>query len=179
LAKLKQQADANEHLKTVIQHVIALKAKELTDALLGSASFDIALLIGEEVEKSGFFDSDTTFKRMCDISLVAPICRLVRRSARTVPVIAQDFDDFAEAVRSNDAAKLQQHSQKSGVQMDELKTNCGKMLGKKLNALKPIELIWSYVSADLLDVQQVEARMEQDTELASYNSLYNLCNLVK
>ena len=179
LIKLRDQADANERLQIVVENVIALKAAELTEALLDSASDDVAVYIGEEdEEKMDMFDFDTKHKRLCETTLVEPICKLVRRSSQKVSVVAQDFDDYAALVSAKDEAKLKQYSDNSGVSRDQLVENCGKLKAKKMRAFKPVELIWSYVSAGFIDGQQVQQRMQTDSELASYNSLYNLCQLV-
>lgn len=179
LVRLKELADANERLGSVVHELLTHRIRELADALLRSASVDVDFYIGERAAKKDMFDLGITYKRVCDTSLIEPICKLVQSSPHKVSVVAKDIDDFAEMIRSQDTSELEQHVEASGVSMDVLRENCAKMMSRKIHVFKPIEMIRSYVAAGFLDSHQVEEHMRTDIELASYNSLFDLCNLVQ
>lgn len=176
LVQIQRRMDSDEAFRTVAQHLFQLRVKELSETLMRAASDDVSVYLGEVREQKDAFDFDVVSKRLCETSQVEPICKLVRRSSQHVTVVASDFDEFAQLVRANDVAKLNSYAEASGVPMEQLKKNCQTMLKRRV--FKPIEMIRNYVSSGFIGKQQVAEHMKEDTDLASYSSLYELCQLV-
>jgi hypothetical protein len=178
LNELREESESDEALHSVMNHLIQSEGEELAKALLASATDSVETLFGEPDDESrGLFDfyAGTRLKKLCAISLVEPVCRLVRRSPVTVQVIAADFDDFTEMLKGNDQNRMERYASASGVTIDQVRQDCRRMLSGRLRVFKPFELMERYQSAGFLTHEQIEARMDEDSDLSSYRSLYNLC----
>lgn len=167
--------EANESLKLLFGHLFRQTTEQLSSKLLSEAAKDMEILLGEQEQKSGWFDFETRYKRACSLSQLKPICKLVRRdSHEEVTAVGADLIDFGKLVQSGDEATIRSYEQSSGVSMEQLKQSCANLS----KAFKPMRQIEAYEAANLLSSEQISSQRKASVELDLYYELYQLCKLL-
>jgi hypothetical protein len=170
LVSLAGKVDSDPVLGQVAGHLVESKIEEVSAKLMSGAPKDVEMMIGEVAPAKSFFDFETKYRKFCKISLIAPICRLVRNTPLEVSAIAADVKKFTAALKSG-AAKVVEYIESSGVTLDDLKARCNQLQ----RHLRPIDQINKYLEAKLINEETIEANREIDPSLDSYVALHDLC----
>lgn len=176
LAEMEAKMEADESLKLLFSHLFHSTTQELASKLLSEAASDMEHLVGEKEESTGWFEFDTKYKRACSLSLLKPICKLVRRdSHEEVDAVGADMIDFGKLVQSGDEATIKAYEESSGVQMAQMRESCARL---NEQAFKPMKQLEAYQAANLLTKEQIASQKRASVELDLYYELYQLCKLL-
>lgn len=166
---LGKNLDEHPKIKKVLGHLFEVVSTGMGKKMLINAAYDTSIYFGEE-KVSGFMEYD--YLAACEISLVKPICQLIRRtSSEDVTAIGADVADFNDALKSGKQDVVSRHEQASGFTIGELKESCSKIQ----KYLYPMQQVTRYLQANFVTQQQVDEQSELDKNFGFYYQLERLC----
>lgn len=173
LEELSRAVKANEHLNTLLGHLVKNKIQQFGEELLNDGARDVTVSCQEKLPQQGLFDLDVHYKSGCDIGVFEQICKLVRGSHQpNAKALGHDIKHFMEMMKTNDE-KIKTLEEQSGVSLEQVKADCSLVKdGPKLKAMRQIDnfLKWGFISQE-----QVDQSFHTNAELYLYYMINQLC----